>query len=132
MPFALTWAASRGWIDVGLPSADTLLAPAAVGLAFAAGLGIAAFEVDLRGYRFGWRQLASLAAAAALAVGVIPALIAAGGGRWRAPHSDFAASLSFMGNDPGAGAFRVLWMGQPSVLPLSGWEIADGVAYADV
>ena len=88
-----------------------------------------AFEVDLRGYRFGWRQLASLAAAAALAVGVIPALIAAGGGRWRAPHSDFAASLSFMGNDPGAGAFRVLWMGQPSVLPLSGWELSDGVAY---
>ncbi len=130
VPFALTWAASRGWIDVGLPSADTLLAPAAVGLAFAAGLGIAAFEVDLRGYRFGWRQLASLAAAAALAVGVIPALIAAGGGRWRAPHSDFAASLSFMGNDPQAGAFRVLWMGQPSVLPLSGWELADGVAYA--
>ena len=115
---------------MGLPSADTLLAPAAVGLAFAAGLGIAAFEVDLRGYRFGWRQLASLAAAAALAVGVIPALIAAGGGRWRAPHSDFAASLSFMGNDPQAGAFRVLWMGQPSVLPLSGWELADGVAYA--
>jgi GT2 family glycosyltransferase len=130
VPFAITWVASRGWIDVGLPSADALLAPAAAGLALAAGLGIAAFEVDLRGYRFGWRQLASLAAAAALAVGVIPALIAASGGRWRAPHSDFAASLSFMGNDPQAGAFRVLWLGQPSVLPLSAWQLGDGVAYA--
>ena len=72
VPFALTWVAARGWIDVGLPSADALLAPAAVGLALAAGLGIAAFEIDLRGYRFGWRQLASLIAAAALAVGVVP------------------------------------------------------------
>ena len=79
VPFAMTWVAARGWIDVGLPSADALLAPAAVGLALAAGLGIAAFEVDLRGYRFGWRQLASLIAAGALAVGVIPALIAASG-----------------------------------------------------
>ncbi len=129
VPFAVTWAASRGWITIGLPSSDALLAPAAVGLAFAAGLGIAAFEIDLRGYRFGWRQLASLVAAGALAVGVIPALVAASGGRWRAPHSDFAASLSFMGKDPQAGAFRVLWLGQPSVLPLAGWQLGDGVAY---
>ena len=129
VPFAVTWAASRGWITIGLPSSDALLAPAAVGFAFAAGLGIAAFEIDLRGYRFGWRQLASLVAAGALAVGVIPALVAASGGRWRAPHSDFAASLSFMGKDPQAGAFRVLWLGQPSVLPLAGWQLGDGVAY---
>ncbi|HMK10366.1 MAG TPA: glycosyltransferase [Acidimicrobiales bacterium] len=130
VPFAVTWAASRGWIDVGLPSAETLLAPAAAGLALAAGLGITSFDVDLRGYRFGWRQLASLIAAGALAVGVIPALIGASGGRWRAPRSDFAASLAFMSDDPQAGAFRVLWLGQPSVLPLAGWQLGDGVAYA--
>ncbi len=129
VPFAVTWAATRGWIDFGLPSADALLAPAATGLALAAGLGIVAFEVDLRGYRFGWRQAVSLAAAGALAFGVIPALVAASGGRWRAPRSDFAASLEFMQKDPQAGAFRVLWLGQPSVLPLAGWQLGDGVVY---
>ncbi len=130
VPFALVWAASRGWVTVGLPSAEALLAPAAAALALAAGLGIAAFEIDLRGYRFGWRQLASLVAAGALVVGMVPALIAAGGGRWRTPHSDFSASLGFMGQDPEAGAFRVLWLGQPSVLPLAGWQLGEGVAYA--
>jgi hypothetical protein len=130
VPFFITWAASRGWVTVGLPSADALLAPSAAALALAAGLGIAAFEIDLRGYRFGWRQLASLAAAAALVVGMVPALIAASGGRWRAPHSDFAASLAFMDQDPQAGAFRVLWLGQPSVLPLSAWQLGEGVGYA--
>ena len=130
VPFALVWAASRGWVTVGLPSAEALLAPAAAALALAAGLGIAAFEIDLRGYRFGWRQLASLVAAGALVVGMVPALIAAGGGRWRTPHSDFAASLGFMDQDPQAGAFRVLWLGQPSVLPLAGWQLGEGVAYA--
>jgi GT2 family glycosyltransferase len=130
VPFALVWASSRGWVTVGLPSAEALLAPAAAALALAAGLGIAAFEIDLRGYRFGWRQLASLVAAAAIVVGMVPALIAASGGRWRAPHSDFAASLGFMDQDPEAGAFRVLWLGQPSILPLAGWQLGDGVAYA--
>jgi hypothetical protein len=61
---------------------------------------------------------------------MVPALIAAGGGRWRTPHSDFDASLAFMDDDPEAGAFRVLWLGQPAVLPLAGWQLGEGVAYA--
>ena len=42
------------------PPAETMLAPAAAGLAMAAGLGVVAFEVDLRAYGFGWRQVAAI------------------------------------------------------------------------
>ncbi|HEX7442749.1 MAG TPA: glycosyltransferase family 2 protein, partial [Acidimicrobiales bacterium] len=59
-----------GWF----PATEVLLAPAAVGLALAAGLGMTAFELDLPDYRLGWRQLAALLAAAALVLGVLPAL----------------------------------------------------------
>ena len=55
--FWLTWAGLRGWIPA-LP-AEVGLAPAAAALAGSAALGAVAFELDLPGYRFGWRQLAA-------------------------------------------------------------------------
>ena len=51
-----------------LPPVDVLLVPAAAGLALATAMGVVAFEVDLPGYRFGWRQIASGLAAAAVVV----------------------------------------------------------------
>ena len=44
------------------------------GLALAAGLGMAAFEVDLPDYHFGWRQIVSLLAGAAFVLALLPAL----------------------------------------------------------
>ena len=64
---------------------EALLAPAAVALSLSAGSGSPPSRLDLPGYRFGWRQAASLAAAAALVVGAVPVLArcstAAGTGR---------------------------------------------------
>ena len=64
--------AGQGWLDGVLPAPDVLLAPAAVGLALAAGLGMAAFEVDLPDYHFGWRQIVSLLAGAAFVLALLP------------------------------------------------------------
>ncbi len=44
---------SRGWSGSFAPVVDVLLAPAAVAVATAVGLGVASFETDLSGYRFG-------------------------------------------------------------------------------
>ena len=128
--WGLAWAGGRDWVPVGLPAPEVLLVPAAVALALAAALGMAAFEVDLPGYRFGWRQAASLAAAGAALVGTVPVLAAAVDGRWRQPDQDFAGLLSWMGEQKAQGAFRVLWLGDPDALPVPGWELTEGVAYA--
>ncbi len=72
--WGIAWAGQEGWLDFGLPASDVLLAPAAAGLALAAGLGVSAFELDLPGYRFGWRQLASGVAAVAVLVATLPVL----------------------------------------------------------
>ena len=50
------WAGGRGWLGGFAVPAPMLLAPAAVGLAVAVGLGVRAFEVDLPAHSFGWRQ----------------------------------------------------------------------------
>ncbi len=128
--WALAWASQRGTLPVALPAPEVLLAPAAVGLAIATAMGVAAFEVDLPGYRFGWRQIASGLAAAAVAVGTIPILGAAFDGRWSMPGGDHGRALGFIDAENDERAFRVLWLGDPAAMPLGSWELGAGVGYA--
>ncbi|MDP9070367.1 MAG: glycosyltransferase family 2 protein [Actinomycetota bacterium] len=128
--WALAWAGGRGWLPVSSPPADVLLAPAAAALALTVALGMAAFETDLPGYRFGWRQVASTAALVATLLGLLPVALAALGGRWRLPRQDFSGLLSWMPEQRDEGAFRVLWLGDPEALPLRSWRLDDGLGYA--
>jgi len=127
---AVTWAGDRGWLLVEMPSPELLLVPAALALATAAALGVAAFEVDLPGYTLGWRQVASVIAAGAAALGAIPVVGASFNGRWHAPRSDSGELLSWMSQRQADGAFRVLWVGDPEALPIDGWRLSEGTAYA--
>jgi GT2 family glycosyltransferase len=126
----LAWAVGHHWLGPVTPSAQVLLAPAAVAVAVAVGLGAAAFESDLPGYRFGWRQGATFIAAVAAAVGVVPVLVASANGRWDLPLTGYGQATSWMGAHTRQGDFRVLWLGDPRVLPGGGWPIAPGLAYS--
>jgi GT2 family glycosyltransferase len=128
----LAWAGGRGWLPVRLQDPDLLLAPAAAALAGAIAMGAAAAQVDLRGYRFSWRQAAPLAGGLALMASVVPVLIAAGSGTWHLTSDDVARSVAWMPPLAEQGAFRVLWIGDPEALPLDGWALDGeaGVAYA--
>jgi GT2 family glycosyltransferase len=128
--FGVAWAAQRGTFPLARPPLDVLLVPAAIGLALATAMGVTAFEVDLPGYRFGWRQIASGLAAAAVVVGIVPVLGAAFDGRWSMPAGDHSRSLAFIDAENEEVPFRVLWLGDPAALPLAGWELEDGLAYA--
>ncbi|MFM7060169.1 MAG: glycosyltransferase [Actinomycetes bacterium] len=116
--YAAAWLPGRfapGW---SVPVREGLLVPAAVGLALAVGLGAAAFAADLGRRGFGWRQVAVVVAAGSL---VIPALAFAAdtlGGRWGAPSNTWADELSWMEGRASAGDFRVLWLGDATILPL--------------
>jgi len=128
--WGVSWALGRGWLGVDPPAVDVLLAPAAAALVLAAVLGLSAFEIDLPAYQFGWRQIASLVAAGAAAVATLPVLSGTIDGRWRIPERDNAQLLSWMPEKRADGEFRVLWAGDPEVLPLDGWRLGDGIAYA--
>ena len=128
--WGVAWAGGRGWLHVGTPAVEVLLAPAAAALALAVALGLLAFEADVPGYRFGWRQLAPTATLVAVFLGSLPVAATALGGRWNTPRTDFAGLLSWMPEQRANGAFRVLWLGDPQALPLTGWRLANGVSYA--
>lgn len=125
----VAWLPGAGWLPFQIAPPEVLLALAGSCLAFSVALGLVSFEVDLPGYRFGWRQGASLIAGLAVIAGLLPVLAGAVGGRWGAPRSDDAELFSWMADQRAAGAFRVLWLGDPRALPVASWRWRDGVGY---
>lgn len=128
----VAWAGGQGWLPLRLQNPDLLLAPAAAALAGAVAMGAAASQVDLRGYRFGWRQVAPLAGGLALVAAVLPVLGSTRDGAWRLTDQGPARLLAWMPAQAAAGAFRVLWVGDPGALPLDGWALPGqgSLAYA--
>jgi GT2 family glycosyltransferase len=127
---ALAWLGDRGTLPFSLPDIEVVLAPAAAGLALAAAAGAAAVDRDVAGTRLSWRQPLGTLAAIALAVLVLPALLAVPDGRWKLGETDFADSLAFLPTQRQAGDFRVLWVGDPRNLPGTPWELAEGLGYS--
>ena len=128
--WAVAWLAGRGGLGPLAIAPQVLLVPAGVGIALSIGLGVAAFQLDLPGYRFGWRQVAAVTAAAAAVVGMLPVLLGSLGGRWDLVPSGYAEATSWMAANKAQGDFRVLWLGDPRVLPGNGWELTPGLSYA--
>ncbi len=126
---AVAWLGDRGTLGFGLPAIEVVLAPMAVGLALAAACGAAAVDQDVAGTRLSWRQPLGTVAAVAIAIALLPALAAVTDGAWKLGRSDFTDSLAFLPAQQQAGAFRVLWVGDPRNLPGTGWRLADGLAY---
>ena len=130
MAWLLALAVTEGWTGPFAPSISVVLAPAALAVACGVGLGVSAFETDLSGYRFGWRQVVTLVAVVAALVGLLPVVVEAGNGHWGLPSTGYAEPLSFMAPQSAQGPFRVLWLGDPRALPLGAWSIQPGLAYA--
>ncbi|MFQ5556909.1 MAG: glycosyltransferase family 2 protein, partial [Acidimicrobiales bacterium] len=126
--FGVAYAAQWGLVPFGLPDPHLLVAPAAAATAIAAGLAVTAMEHDLRFARFGWRQaLAPLALAGALAASV-PAVGWLVDGRWGLARGDYENILAF--GEATEGSSRVLWIGAPEFLPVSGVALEGGMAWA--
>ncbi len=128
--WAVAWLVVRGIVPFDLPDLSVILVPAAVGLAWAAALGFAAFEMDVPRFSLRWRRLAIGGAAAGLALGVLPVLGALTDGAMGVPRTDLHGALGFLDStDPGAD--RILWLGDPSYLPAEGWPSGlEGVRVA--
>ena len=128
--WVLALAASRGDLGRFTPSESVVLAPAALAVAACIGLGISAFENDLTGRVFGWRQVVSVVAVVFVGVGLLPVAAGAVGGRWGLPSTGAEQPLAFLTRPSTAGVARVLWLGDPRALPVGGWSLEPGLAYA--
>ena len=123
-------AVGRGWTGSLAVDPLVLLAPAAAAVAAAIGLGVAAFEADLRAADFGWRQLVTVVAAGAVVLGVVPTLVSAVPGRWDLPVNDFSQSVTWMGAKAAERRLPGAVAGGPRSLNQGSWSAGDGLAYA--
>ena len=131
---ALVVVGARGALPFRLPEAGLLMAPAAVGLAIAAACAAAAFEQDVQGGSFGWRQPIGLLSGLALVLGAVPAVAATGNGHWSTPTNVLLQPDDQFGVDPVEGDFRVLFVGDVRVMPVGSWRLdragESGVSYS--
>ncbi len=117
------------WLGSFTPDLDVLLALYSVMIAVLVGLGVAALENDVRSAGFGWRQVTAGLSVVVILLAPLTWLVTLGSGRFDLPTTSIAESLSTLA-PPTATQYRVLWLGDPSVLPSAGWTVAPGLAAA--
>jgi len=117
------------WLGSFAPDLDVLMALYAVMVVLLIGLGVSAMELDLRQSGFGWRQVLASLSVAVIVVAMAPFLVSFASGRFNLPTTSVAESLSALAPS-NAGGYRVLWLGDPSVLPVTGWTVAPGLEAA--
>jgi GT2 family glycosyltransferase len=125
--------ADRGAMPVDLPEAGVLLVPVAVGLSISAAAALAAFDLDVRGGTFGWRQPLGILSSVAVVVGLAPGLGALVDGSFQVPNTPLARLLdASLPDASSAGDYNVLLIGDARLLPVPATEYRDGVAWAIV
>jgi GT2 family glycosyltransferase len=123
--------ADQGSLPIDAPEAGVLLVPVALGLAISAAAALAAFDLDVRGGTFGWRQPLGILATAAVVVGLAPGLAALTDGSFQVPTTPLARLLDASLPDASAdGDYNVLLVGDPRLLPVPSTEYRDGVGWA--
>jgi hypothetical protein len=128
---ALAVLADQGSIPVAMPEAGVLLVPVALGLSIAAAAALAAFDLDVRGGTFGWRQPLGILASVAVVVGLAPGVAALADGSFQVPTTPLARLLDASLPDASpAGDYNVLLIGDARLLPVPATEYRDGVSWA--
>ena len=121
----------RGALPFPGPEAGVLLVPVAIGVALSAAAALAAFDLDVRGGSFGWRQPLGILSSVAVVVGLVPGVIAIGDGAWKMPERPLSELID--ASLPGAaeaGAYNVLYVGDSRILPVPSVEYRDGISWA--
>src|SRR5690606_17886135 len=83
------------------------------------------------GRGFGWRQPVAILANLAIVVGLVPAIVSIGNGAWHAPRAPLPSLLATqLPVNPEIGDYRVLYLGDPRVVPIPSTEYIAGLSYA--
>lgn len=127
--WAAAWLPGRLGVDVGLPALEGTLVVAALGIAMAVGLGSGVLREELQRAGLGWRQAASVLALGALVVATTPFVADTLGGRWKLPSRDWHEELRWVESEQADGGFRILWVGNPFLLPLDPLTLSDGTGF---
>ena len=121
----------RDALPFAIPDAGILLVPVALGLAISAAAAVASFSADVAGRTFGWRQPLGLLSMAAVIVGLIPSVFTILDGSWYLPKVSMLELVEGeLPADTDGGDYRVLYLGDPRLIPFPSVDLGEGVAMA--
>ena len=127
--FGFAWIASDNLLTAVIgPSVrlrELALFVAAVGVCWAASIGCASFEKNAYRIRASWRRSLIVTGVTLFILGLLPLLGAAKNGRWETPKYDLEVALSLIDDRNVGPSYRVLWIGDESILPLASWRLED-------
>jgi GT2 family glycosyltransferase len=116
-----------------VPDIGLLLVPVCLGVAISAAAAFAAFGEDIAERTFGWRQPLGLLGVVAVIIGVAPALFTLTDGAWYAPRASLTEAVEVpLPPASSIGDYRVLYLGDPRLIPFPSDDLGNGVAMAVV
>ena len=127
--WAIVWVPARFFPHTSVLAPEAGLTLAALGLALCVGIAVSVFVDGIQSFRFGWRQPAVIVGAVAILLPALSFTTAVVDGRWDAPATGWASTLAFTQSLTARGQFRMLWIGDPTVLPLDPVVLRDGTGY---
>jgi hypothetical protein len=129
LTWAVAWSAVRGWLPIGLPVLEVVLAPIALGFSVLGGLSAMVFDVDLAGAR-PRRLIPAVLAVLGFGLALLPMLDGSFTGRWELARVDLSTTYGAVEAAPEEGTYRVVWIGDAHVLGAAAIPTANELAWA--
>lgn len=128
--WALAMASAWHLLGNFAPRPEVVLVPGAMAVAALVGLAISGFEVELSDFAFSWRQVVTVVGLGAASCSMLTVVTELPSGRFDLGTTGLEASLATIQRTFDHGGGRILWLGDPRVLPVAGWSLEPGLDYA--
>ena len=134
------WVVDQGWWYGRSAEIETLFVPVALGMAWASAVAIAGIGSDLNSSlvkTLYLRRFLVGVTGLVLCAGIAPVIFASFNGSWNTPKEDLSSIFSFLTdsrteeiNESRGGDYRVIWIGEPSILPAASSMLTEDIGFA--
>jgi hypothetical protein len=119
----------QGLLPFGMPEPVIILSLVACGLALASATCASVFSETSAKKTSDWRRSVGLLVPVAISVAILPSLLGVVDGRWHQPNATVSQLFAQMPDNPTDGNFRVLFVGDNELLPISTNAVTNKVSY---
>ena len=119
----------QGLLPFGMPEPVITLSLVACGLALASATCASVFSETSAKKTSDWRRSVGLLVPVAISVAILPSLLGVVDGRWHQPNATVSQLFAQMPDNPTDGNYRVLFVGDNELLPISTNAVTNKVSY---
>ena len=119
----------QGLLPFEMPEPVIILSLVACGLALASATCASVFSETSAKKTSDWRRSVGLLVPVAIAVAILPTLLGVVDGRWHQPNATVSQLFAQMPDNPRDGNYRVLFVGDNELLPISTNTVTNKISY---